>query len=31
MDVDVAWRGTGCREVVSKSKNLVAVIGSAIG
>jgi len=31
MDVDVGAGGTGCREVVSKRRNLVAVIGSAIG
>jgi len=30
MDVDVAWRGTGCREAVSKSRNPVAAVGGAI-
>jgi hypothetical protein len=31
MDVDVGRRGTGYSEGVSKRRNLVAVIGSAIG
>jgi hypothetical protein len=31
MDVDVASRGTGCGEAVSKSMNPVAAIGGAIG